>query len=217
MVKTGLTKTCSSCGLQKSLPAFLQLGGPEGTHYGNICADCRRANKDKIVAEKEPDETWATNTGHKVDSKVKVRTDTDKREQRNRIEERYFEEREKLFEKETVKKQKTQQATTDQRTREKLSQRTEKTPADKTNEQNLRGSPTEVAEREQKPDLTAPFVDTQIAGKLTRQGPIWQQFKDWLGNAPIAQKINKADNLKDKNITSSEYIEKKWGPSSRRK
>ena len=42
------TKTCSSCGLKKPLSAFIQVSGPQGRHYGNICATCRSKDaKDK--------------------------------------------------------------------------------------------------------------------------------------------------------------------------
>jgi hypothetical protein len=76
MVKQNqLSKTCFNCGLQKQLSAFLQISGPEGTSYGNICSTCRGSGlgKEIVIPEKENEERQSSSsTGLKIDAKTKV-------------------------------------------------------------------------------------------------------------------------------------------------
>jgi hypothetical protein len=103
---TTLMKTCNSCGLQKPLTAFLEVAGPEGTTYGNICASCRKAHIDKLAKPKEPEDSTTSNTGLRIDNKSKVQEEKEKKEFYKQIEEDYVDEREKLSEKQVKQENK---------------------------------------------------------------------------------------------------------------
>ena len=68
-----LTRTCSACGIEKPLSAFLQISGTQGTLYGAICATCRSAG----ITGKKPttslDEgTTSASSGSRIGVKEKV-------------------------------------------------------------------------------------------------------------------------------------------------
>lgn len=71
------TRTCSVCGLQKPLAAFLQMIIGLGTHYGNICSTCRSTQaktKPEII-----DEEWSkAGTGARIGTKEKAFIDEQK-------------------------------------------------------------------------------------------------------------------------------------------
>lgn len=109
-----LTKTCSSCGIEKSLSAFLVLAGGSA-HYGSICADCRKAGVNQKKPKEPRDEGTTSDTGHKIDTKARIAGEIDKRVEREEIEENYYKEREETEieekeefeeEEETLKKEK---------------------------------------------------------------------------------------------------------------
>jgi hypothetical protein len=80
-----LAKTCFNCGLQKQISAFLQISGPEGTSYGNICSTCRGSGlgKEIVIPEKENEERHSSgSTGLKIDAKTKVHIETEKKQQK---------------------------------------------------------------------------------------------------------------------------------------
>ncbi|MBA3662521.1 MAG: hypothetical protein H0W64_12385 [Gammaproteobacteria bacterium] len=231
-----LTKTCSSCGIQKPLAAFLEMGGPEGTTYGTICASCRKANRDK-PRNKEHDDSTTSHTGLKIDAKAKVQDDTDKKERLVRTEEEYYEEREKEFEEDKLQTKKSQVNIKAQKQhRESFLNRRPLVETNKTPPVIPANAPSEIARQEEKADFTNPFIDTQIAGKIKyAASPTHQQFMKRLPqSAPVrqaaeqaqkgaAQKIEnekahikKAQEQKRDNA-STEYIEQKWSPSSRRR
>lgn len=81
------TKICKSCGQQKPLSAFQQLTEGLRTTYGNVCASCRKINKEQ--------ENTTSTTGKKIDAKAKVQGEADKRELRKQVDEDYFKERDK--------------------------------------------------------------------------------------------------------------------------
>lgn len=84
MSKPNLLKTCSSCGLQKPLAAFLQLTESQGTVYGTICGDCRKAQMHKVKTPKEQDEFSTSSTGTKIDSKARVHDSIEKKEKQKK-------------------------------------------------------------------------------------------------------------------------------------
>ena len=77
-----LNKTCINCGLQKQISAFLQISGPEGTSYGNICSTCRGSGLGKavVIPEKEDERQSSSSTGLKIDAKSKVHIDVEKKQ-----------------------------------------------------------------------------------------------------------------------------------------
>ena len=84
MVKQNqLSKICFNCGLQKQLSAFLQISGPEGSSYGNICSTCRGSGlgKEIVIPEKENEERHSSSsTGLKIDAKTKVHLDIENKQ-----------------------------------------------------------------------------------------------------------------------------------------
>lgn len=78
-------RTCSHCGEEKPLAAFLQLSGSQGTVYGNICSTCRSEKaKNKQVPT---DEERGKNSGLRIDSNAKVQIEAEqKRHEKKRQE-----------------------------------------------------------------------------------------------------------------------------------
>jgi hypothetical protein len=91
-----LSKSCLSCGLQKPLSAFLQITGPEGSSYGNICSTCRGSGMGKKITITEvEDDHVSSSTGLKIDGKAKQQID--------RVKKRKAEEKVVLEHKEEIK------------------------------------------------------------------------------------------------------------------
>lgn len=239
---TPLFKTCSACGQQKPLSAFLQMTGPNGTTYGTICTDCRKANADKLPAQ-EQDETTTSNTGLKVDSKAKVADDLEKNKLRFETDEQYYEEREEKDVSNSAEIEKTNVKSTDEKKHRDFLKRntfigksttttesrhfseqkrvqdvqTENTMNAAHAEKQTESAKSEQQEKEVKLDAS---TDTGIAGKIKyTQGQAFKEFARWSGGAlgktfsQPAQTADKAPGVE----TPSEVIEKNWGPSSRRK
>jgi len=223
-----LTKTCNSCGQQKPLSAFLELSGPQGTTYGNICASCRKANIENISQPKEPEDSTRSTTGIKIDAKAKVQGEKDKRELRKQIEEQYHDEREKLDEKQFLKEQKIQHVTQDEKKHRKefLEKRSflDSTKKSDTNANPIFGGEEQKAEAG-KIDLTKDTGNLTRMGATTKtQNPIFRSFQNWLGNTPIvnaakktaAQKNNhKNSALKNAMEPLNEEVEKNFKPRSK--
>jgi len=104
---TKLTKTCASCGQKKPLAAFLQLTGPQGRTYGNICVTCRKTQAENAQAPKEPEEELAPKLQLKIDAKAKVFDAVAKRQRQEFLQERNEKERQKQQQIESTKTQKT--------------------------------------------------------------------------------------------------------------
>ncbi|MBX3709865.1 MAG: hypothetical protein KIT56_04715 [Gammaproteobacteria bacterium] len=220
-----LTKTCNSCGLQKPMSAFLQFTGSQGATYGNICAACRKSNNETLDSPKEPEESTTSTTGVKIDAKTKVKGEIDKREYQKQIEEQYFEDREKQDEKLIKAIQKTQHLAKDEEKHRKnfLEKHSfldnSKKPQSTSSSSVFGGEDHKI--KEGKLDFAAgPVEYTRVAGqiKLT-QSPIYQAFKNWLGNAPIvsaaekAAKQQKNASAEKKELSAfNEYINKNYGP-----
>lgn len=93
------TKSCLLCGKEKSLAAYLQINGPQGTTYGNVCATCRGSELNKVaVIPAESGESESSSTGLKIDSKTKVQIERDKRKQAQDLKEGHEKEQKKLDE-----------------------------------------------------------------------------------------------------------------------
>lgn len=224
-----ITKTCSNCGEQKPLSAFLELSGTTGSNYGNICSSCRKTAIENANRHPETDEVTTSSTGAKIDSKTKVQTEVDKREWLKLLKEQELEEREK---------------------KEKLTQKfTEKTQTIAKDEKKHRESYIEkrsFLDNKKKPALqshtvfggeeqkaaagkldfaTGPVEVTRVAGLIkTTQSPVFQAFKNWLGNAaPIVSAAERAASQKkqapaDKKGTNplTDLAEKTLGPKTRK-
>lgn len=208
-----LTKTCVNCGQQKPLTAFLEMSGTQGTAYGNVCSACRKTALEAQERRKktEAEGSTTTETGHKIDSKTKVHDAIGKRERSQQIEEDYHKERdldEKITEKVIEKKQAAEHKEKKHRT-DFLDKRPVK-PAEKT----PNAGPTHAAEitarttktneavaiekhgaqeerKKTEHDFSIPYQGQQMGGQIRFSGPIFQQFRQWLGNsAPIVNNVN---------------------------
>ncbi len=76
-----LTKTCSHCGEQKPISAFLHMADAQGAIYGNICSSCRSILMGDKAGAKD-DERTRSDTRAAIDAKAKVQSEVDKRKQR---------------------------------------------------------------------------------------------------------------------------------------
>ena len=219
-INSSLTKTCAGCGLSKPLSAFLQLSGSEGSSYGNICSSCRKTNLDQ-KKNSEPHESTSSTSGLRIDSKVKVKTDIDKKEQHQSIEELYYQDRDKAEERQVQKTLKTEKIEKDEKKHRKdflskssfLDNMNKKPQQPQSQPLTVNSLSQETVEDlEKRIDFTAPFIDTQIAGKL-KYGSEFLKVKAWLGGAaPIVQQAERALENKKK----QESIEKTSQPTRRK-
>lgn len=231
-----LTKICSVCGSLKPLSAFLQLSDKNEAIYGNICSDCRHANKGKNI-EKEGDETSQTKLTLTIDAKVRAQYEVDQKEHHDQTEEDYYKEREKDELQETKRLEKNERVKDEKKIRSSLFDRNSVTSPAKTTTQtinqqqvNQRLQQTEeiakqetAAKEEQKEkdiDLTAPVEDTRFGKKEKHKGVAFQHFSyaqsTVIGKAFSNTSSQTAPSETKKN-TPSEYIEKTWGPGSKRR
>lgn len=203
-----LTKTCSVCGQQKPFSAFLQLAGPQGTTYSNICSSCRKTAMEKSGTKKEPEEQTTISTGFKIDAKAKVQDAVEKREHLKKVKELGEEEQKK---KEGIKLEKTRKtdfiSKSEREHRETflkgkrsfldLGRQPEK--RERSGEITQRATEEavvkeQIAREEQQAtttDLTVPYLDTQFGEKLKygqhfrefqkKYGQHFQEFQRWLG------------------------------------
>ncbi len=74
-----LMRTCTVCGLQKPLAAFLQISGAQGTLYGSICATCRGSGAKEKSAKLHDEEHGSTSSGFRIGSKEKVFIEKEKK------------------------------------------------------------------------------------------------------------------------------------------
>lgn len=163
-----LTKICSSCGIQKPLAAFLQLGGEQGATYGNICSYCRKTEIEKERKRKSDAEGGASSfSGHTIDSKTKVKSDIDKKAHRDHIDELNEEESEKdeLIKEKTIEKVGTKAKEEKEHRESYLDKRTTVDSKESVKSVTQQLVARKEAE-EKKVNFSAPFMDTYIAGKI---------------------------------------------------
>jgi hypothetical protein len=216
-----LTKTCSSCGQQKPLTAFLQLSGPEGSTYGNICSSCRRTAVEKNKGPKEKEESTTSTTGFKIDTKSKVQADTDKEQFHKEKEELYHKERD---EDETIQLEQEHKvekiAKQEKAHRQSLFQKSTSLTSNKNDPndptQHVFGGEQQTA-KEKEVNLKGPFLDTQIP--KAKHGTAFRAFLSRLGESShVARSFLKAAQ-KEKSLPTvsekeplAETAKKLWGP-----
>jgi len=211
MTNNTLLKSCASCGKPKPLTAFLQMTGPQGAIYGNICASCRSAQA-KAPVEKEPDDRTTRSTiGLKIDAKAKEQAQKEDKTLREHKQEAHQEERKKKELTQAAKTEKTEAQAKDTKTRQEmfldarqrmaaLSKKSsaEKKPQDGT--QARIHQQTETSEREAKyrniesglreeekltkPDFGNIYIDPQTGAEVRyAQSSVFQQYREWLGSS----------------------------------
>lgn len=215
-----LTKLCSNCGLKKPLSAFLQMSDSRGAVYGNICSSCRKTSKDNVKTTTDH-ESSTSSTGVKIDSKVKVQGDIDKRQRVQQVEELYHEGRDdrEALQNKTDLKTKTI-ASEERKHREKtLLKFLDKQVKTGDSPKVFGGQQQTIKEGEI--DLTAPFIDTQITGKIKFTSARFQQMRALFGNTPLLKNAERAAAKIDPNNHLSQedeidIIDKTVGPGSRK-
>lgn len=223
-----LTKTCTSCGAEKPLSAFLLLT-KQGTIYGSICAACRQTPKNK-----EYEDSTTSKTGLKIDTKARIHAEIDKKEKFEQVEEDYYEEREEKEEVE-IDKIDAKQAKFDKEKKhrhEHLSKRSflsttqpnqfqQNTAQIKQTQQIEHGVKLEQAAQEEKKltevDVNEMSKDTYVAGKVKNQGEAVKRLVTFLGSGSaigrsLAQK--KTDPTGKEPV--KEFPDQHWSPGKKR-
>lgn len=217
MTKNIISKTCSVCGLDKPMSAFLQIAGPEGTTYGNICSTCRGSGLGRKT-EQEPEDFSTDSTGHKIDSKTKVKYDTDKKlglDLKTALEEKEKQKRsevvndleEKKLSKVTQEKRHRAEFLESKKTKSSfLNYQSQKNPAQTTREEQLAPSTTANLAQEAAKEalareagismeqanttvnLTHIYFDPSLAGQVRHHSAQFLQAKAaLLGGAPVSR------------------------------
>jgi hypothetical protein len=189
-----LSKTCSSCGQQKPLTAFLQLSEANSTHYGNICASCRKTaleNAEVIEAE----DSSKSKTRLAIDAKTKVQIEQDKRKERQHLKELQLQEDKKETEEKSVTLEKQAQTSKTERKHREGKRSFLDFPTQRVGpSQEVFGGKEQIA-KEGKIDLSVSQTDLAISGKVKYQSAIWHEFLTRIGvSAPRAAATQKLSN-----------------------
>lgn len=67
-----LTRTCTICGIEKSLSAFLYISGTQGTIYGSICSSCRSSGAKEKTISVHDDGRSSTSAGMRIGAKERL-------------------------------------------------------------------------------------------------------------------------------------------------
>lgn len=183
-----ILKTCSNCGLEKPLSAFMQISGDEGTVYTNICSDCRQSMPDEVIDNTDLEGDTRVETRNTIDAKSKIVADKDKMNLKKEIDENYFDEREKNEERQIEKIEKKENYLKNEKehrdTYIKKSSFLDSSKRAPLDSEKVYGSAAQRNEAERF-NFNAPFEDTRTP-QLKHSGVIYQQFKSWLGkSAPV--------------------------------
>jgi hypothetical protein len=193
------------------------MSGAQASAYGNICSTCRKTALENAEIRKKTDAeggSTSIESGHKLDAKTKVHSAIDMREERERIEKEYHEER-KIDENTSsdIHETKKEIETHHKKHRDEFLKNRHFlsgdrkapapsiTPAKSTDEAALtsknNASSVETTEskfeerKKTEHDFTVAHQGQQIAGQIRFSGQAYQQFRQWLGNsAPIVRNLN---------------------------
>ncbi len=227
-------KTCSSCGLQKPMSAFLQVAGPQGTTYGNVCADCRKAKMEKATKPKEAEEVSSSTSGERIGAKSRVHREMADKSQRasqtslDELDKEKKEQKKIKITKSVVIKQKEEKQHRERYLQKSsfLSEKPEqkKQAAQKQQaEQSAKLEATKQEERLKGFDFTSgPYVAPAITGQVkATQGESFQRLKTWLGKgAPIAgagaKPPAKDSPAKSKEPTPEEHVQQAFRPKTKK-
>jgi hypothetical protein len=202
MTKNQLSKVCINCSLQKPLTAYLQITGPQGSTYGNICSTCRGSGLGKKVTIPVHEDTGSSSssTGLKIDAKAKLQADLEKKEALEKRKEAEKKEREELDKKnEAQENRKTAKKEKEEKHRQEFIEPNKaksyidyqsKTPEDKRTGMEKRAMEeimqhTEDNKLEDKKkgfdDLTVTRIDPTQTGTIKQASAVWKQFRTLLG------------------------------------
>lgn len=112
-----ITRTCSICGIEKPINAFLQLSETQGTHYGTICMTCRSEGKTHAPpkTQQSDDETSTAPSGSRIGAKEKVFVEEEKSRQLKNLKELYRKEQRVIDDRAELKTEKSLQKQRDER------------------------------------------------------------------------------------------------------
>lgn len=79
--RTQMTRTCSACGLEKPLAAFLEISSTHGTRYGNLCATCRGAGITEKKNKVEEEQSTVATSGSRIGLKERVFIEKEQKKQ----------------------------------------------------------------------------------------------------------------------------------------
>src|SRR6266568_2690642 len=80
--RTQMTRTCSACGIEKPLAAFLEISSTHGTRYGNLCATCRGAGiTEKKLNKTEEEHSTIATSGTRIGLKERVFIEKEQKKQ----------------------------------------------------------------------------------------------------------------------------------------
>lgn len=258
---TPLTRTCTACGIEKPLSAFLYLTS-KGTTYGTICSTCRG----KGITEQKPsvapeDDRSRTTSGMRIGVKQLLEIELQKKQDR---EDRQIRQEQDIKKREQVSLEKSESTETKEKA-EKFHRETyidEKKKQGFLNYQTIKNpfSAQSVIGQKQTEPFKAPVLDEKqraleasklaeaiqleerkttvdLSGSpvieeqhhhITREATLKRLESVLSGDAPIlknksqlyktsfvSQKSDGTDNSNKE--TPVEFIEKTWGPSSRKR
>jgi len=236
---TQLTRTCSACGQQKPLSAFLEISS-RGTKYGNICAACRGAGKGTTLPDKGSDEHNVLELKLRIGAKERLQKEIDQKRKAEALKQNNIQEQKKrdflINEKKDSKDRKEQ---SEKKHREfYLGEKkpvTSKQVIEKIQRDNLfnhtitqeqqtfeeKKLHEDIAQQELKrttTDFTSPVFSPEQF-KIQHHNPLFLQFVTLLGKKriPLMRTIQQLyDNKPETPTSPEELIEKNWGPSSRK-
>ncbi len=259
MTKQPLTRTCSACGIEKPLSAFLHLTS-QGTAYGTICATCRgKGITEKPQKRVHEDERSGTTSGMRIGVKELVEIELEKKREQK---EREIRQQEDLKKREEISLEKTES--------KELKEKAEKSHREKflnyQSKKNPFSAQIVVDQKKPGPFINLPVLDekqraleaTKLAEAIRQEerkttvdlsgGPVYDPqssmasrdnptFREYLirsGDTPmgrtasqlyrnlVGQKKSESSTPsekqeKDIQEAAREFIDKTWGPSSRKR
>jgi hypothetical protein len=231
------TKICTSCGQRKPLSAFLQMNKAGTVSHGQICASCRKTLTEN-AKHPQGEDAGTQETGHKIDSKARMKAENDKRQHQTDLHENYHENRDinatdaKFSEQKQATKQETEKKIRGSMFgRQGFLSEKKQTPNTEASTQAQQQAHAETQiqteqhnakEERQKTqlDFTMPYIDPQTPGQA-RYGTAFREFRQRLGkDSPFmraaenaAKNANKANEKNKTKETLEEHIEKTWQPT----
>ncbi len=225
-----LTRTCTVCGLEKPLAAFLQISGKQGTNYGTVCASCRAT--ERTAKQTTSDEDSTTDKDQRIGSKEKVSLEQERTRQLKDLKELYIKAAKKREEEiitkieltETKEKAEKEHRKFYIETKQKQGFLTQRKPTEPNSIENITEQKQHLEKVETQKqeeilkqelqivslDLSKPFVAGQT-NQLRFQTDTFLKFKSWLGNTsfPIIKTIEHLYQKNPATLTKNPIFENK--------
>lgn len=202
-----LTKTCTSCGLEKPLSAFLQMTGLHGRIYSSICSACRKIQIENAKAkESSSGEGSKRDTGGaNIGANERVASEIGKKMHYQQIEQQYHHERGEKEIKKSADITRQMQKAGEERTHRETKKTSFTDNANKTkyaSSQSVFGGEQQTAKEKQVNLTTGPFQADQ-----QKYGSVFRDFARRIGKKELTGDKAKAD--KEAVV---DYVNKITGP-----